>query len=76
MLVSSGIMIEFMMYAKKHLVKLSTPHSFPRPLVVSSLLLTTGIVLGYAYFIVFDITFQGLCDLTNPNILLKSATFW
>ncbi len=51
-------MIEFMIYARRNFVKLQNPHNIPRPILVSSLLLTAGIVLGDAYFIVFNLTFQ------------------
>lgn len=70
MLISSGVMIEFMIYANKHLIKLGTPHSVPRPMLISTLMLTIGIVLGYAYFIIFNLTFQDcdtLVDTLNPQ---------
>jgi hypothetical protein len=75
MLISSGVMIEFMVYANRHLSKLSSPHSIPRPMMVSSLMLTLGIILGYAYFIIFNLTFRHcdtLVDTVNPKEVCKN----
>jgi hypothetical protein len=65
-----------MVYANRHLPKLSRPHSIPRPMMVSSLMLTLGIVLGYAYFIIFNLTFRDcdiLVDALNPQ---EVCLFW
>ncbi|KAI6215994.1 hypothetical protein M3Y94_00450600 [Aphelenchoides besseyi] len=84
MVATSGIMIEFLFYAKRNLPKLNAPHSIPRPMLVSSLILTVGIVLGYAYFIIFNLTFQDcdtLVDALNPSeiyleIAYEIAMIW
>jgi hypothetical protein len=53
-------------------------------MLVSSLMLTVGIVLGYAYFIIFNLTFQDcdeLVDALHPQevwleIIYEVAMIW
>ncbi|KAI6224410.1 hypothetical protein M3Y99_01397800 [Aphelenchoides fujianensis] len=70
MVLTSIVMLEFLVYARKNLPKLNTPHKIPRPMFFSTLILSVGIVIGYAYFIVFSLAFQDcdvLVDTTNPS---------
>ncbi|KAL3100438.1 hypothetical protein niasHS_001741 [Heterodera schachtii] len=41
--------------------KLKNPYRLPRPTMVSAFVLTVGIALGYAYFLVFNIAYSN-CD--------------
>uniref|UniRef100_A0A7E4VYH9 Otopetrin-2 n=1 Tax=Panagrellus redivivus TaxID=6233 RepID=A0A7E4VYH9_PANRE len=54
------VMLEFM-WRTRCLPKLDSPHEMPRPALVGAIVLTIGIVLGYAYFIVFNYAFSD-CD--------------
>ncbi|KAL3125396.1 hypothetical protein niasHT_002124 [Heterodera trifolii] len=46
---------------KNRTAKLKNPYRLPRPTMVSAFVLTVGIALGYAYFLVFNIAYSN-CD--------------
>ncbi|CEF60697.1 Hypothetical protein SRAE_X000243000 [Strongyloides ratti] len=60
MIAASIVMIEFMIRTRK-LPKLDSPHEMPRPAMIGAITLTVGIVVGYAYFIIFNFSFSN-CD--------------
>uniref|UniRef100_A0A0K0F2C3 Otopetrin-2 n=1 Tax=Strongyloides venezuelensis TaxID=75913 RepID=A0A0K0F2C3_STRVS len=60
MIAASIVMIEFMVRTRK-LPKLDSPHEMPRPAMIGAITLTIGIVVGYAYFIIFNFSFSN-CD--------------
>ncbi|CAD5218442.1 unnamed protein product [Bursaphelenchus okinawaensis] len=67
MLITTIVMAEFMWFARCNVAKLYRPHTVPRPMLFSGLMLTVGIVLGYAYFVVFNLTFQDCDELVDAH---------
>uniref|UniRef100_A0A914Z577 Uncharacterized protein n=1 Tax=Panagrolaimus superbus TaxID=310955 RepID=A0A914Z577_9BILA len=60
------VMVEFM-WRTRSLPKLDAPHEMPRPAFVGAIVLTVGIALGYAYFIIYNYAFSD-CDYLVDSI--------
>ena len=72
MIACAIVMMEFM-YRTRSLPKLDEPHEMPTPALIAAITLTVGIVLGYAYNIVYNFAFSD-CDYLVDSIY--GSEFW
>ncbi|KAI1724947.1 hypothetical protein Ddc_06223 [Ditylenchus destructor] len=72
-MISCGVVMLMFMWkahSSSSMLKLPRPHTIPRPTLISAFVLTNGVALGYAYFLVFNVAFSNcdkLIDATNAE---------